>query len=149
MIILFNWYDIKRITAIPEAQVILAYCLYINNVNPLEKKMARSLRELQRKLSLKSIPFTLISRSIILDHENGIISNYIGAEPQSYFTNHRFLEADISVNHKVNYLQILSQRSLSSKNTWIPSYYVDKALYTNPFIKYENDKIHFKLEKTI
>jgi hypothetical protein len=150
MIIQFNWYEISQISYIPESQLILAYCLFINTLNPHERKIARSVGDLKRKLKIDNISTSLISRNYILHHiRNGIISNYTCAEPQGYFTNVTFFSADVHVKHKTHYLYILSQRPISSKENWIPSYYVDDKYHKNPFITKINDKLYFTLEKKI
>lgn len=150
MIIQFNWYEITAISKIPENQLILAMCMFINVVNPHERKLAKNIQQLQSKLKLKSVSTSLISKRLIINHYNGVISNYFCAEPQNYMTNVSFLYADVHVKHKTNYLHMLGQRTLTSKNNWIPSYYLEEKQYnTNPFITLQNNKIHFKLEKQL
>ena len=148
MIVQFNCAEITAISVTPENQLILAFCMCINTLNPHARKMARNIDDLRNKLKLNSISTSLISKKLIINSYNGIISNYICAEPQNYMTNIAFMYADVHVKHKTNYLHMLAQRPITSKNNWIPKYYVETKQYnTNPFITIINDNIHFKLEK--
>lgn len=149
MIIQFNWYELNKITRIPDCQVILAFCLFINRKNPDIKRIAGSHHMLKQKLNITNNYYALIHNKLILDCANGIFSNYECQEPQSYITNCSFLHAKVPPKIKCEYLYILSQRSLSNKNCWIPENYVEPEYWNNPFIKHENSKIKLTLEKQL
>ena len=150
MIIQFNWAEISGVSKVPENQLILALCMFINYLRPHDRKIAKSIDDLANKLKIDSVSSSLISKKLILNNYNGVISNYICAEPQNYTTNISFMYADVHVKHKTNYLYMLGQRTLNSKNRWIPDYYAEPKQYnTNPFITHTDNKIFFKLEKQL
>ena len=142
MIVQFNWYELNKITRIPDCQVILTFCLFINRKNPDIKRISGSHHMLKQKLNIANNYYALIHNKLILDCANGIFSNYTCQEPQSYITNCSFLHAKVPARTKCEYLYILSQRSLGNKNCWIPENYVEPEYWNNPFIKHENSKIY-------
>lgn len=149
MIIQFNWYEINSITKIPESQIILMFCLYINKATPLVKRISSSHMMLQKKLHIKNVYSSLLSRKFIIDSTNGIFSNYVCNEPQNYVTNCSFLHAKVNPYIKAQYMYMLGQRSLNNYNNWIPEDYVEPELFNNPFVKHTNSKIIFTLEKQL
>jgi hypothetical protein len=149
MIIQFNWYELNQITRIPDCHAILIFCLYINRASPTTKRIASNHLMLQKKLNIGKNYYTLIDRKLIIDSKNGIFSNFKCVEPQSYITNCSFLHAKTPARVKSEYLYILAQRSLNNLNTWVPENYVDSAYWKNPFIKHQNSKINFTLEKQL
>ncbi len=149
MIVQFNWYELNSITRIPDCQVILIFCLYINRSNPLVPRIASSHHMLQKKLNIGNNYYSLIHSKLIVESKNGIFSNYQCREPQSYITNCSFLHKKTSPYLKSEYLYILSQRSLDNKNCWVPDNYVEENYWKNPFIKHENSKLKFTLEKQL
>jgi hypothetical protein len=149
MIVQFNWYELNNITRIPDCQVILIFCLYINKLNPEVKRISSSHHMLQKKLNISNNYYSLVHSKLILETRNGIFSNFKCAEPQSYITNCSFLHAKVSPFVKSEYLYILSQRSLGNKNCWVPENYVESDYWNNPFIKHNKPKLNFTLEKQL
>jgi hypothetical protein len=149
MIIQFNWCELNSITKLPDSKIILMFCLYINKSNPLERKISNNHSMLQKKLHIGNSYSALSAQKYILNSRNGIFSNYICAEPQSYLTNCSFLHAKVAPQLKSDYLYILGQRSLNNHNNWVPEEYVEKHHLTNPFITHYKSKIIFTLEKPL
>jgi hypothetical protein len=149
MIVQFNWIELNKITRIPDCQTILMFCLYINKVSPTIKRISGNHLMLRKKLNISNNYYAIIHNKLIVESANGIFSNYTCAEPQGYLTNCSFLHAKVSPKVKSEYLYILSQRSLGNKNCWIPDNYVEPEYWKNPFIKHENSKIKFTLEKQL
>jgi len=149
MIIQFNWCELNSITKLPDSKIILMFCLYINKSNPLERKISSSHALLQKKLHIGKNYLALSAQNFILESRNGLFSNYVCQEPQSYLTNCSFLHAKVPPQLKSDYLYILAQRSLNNYNNWIPEEYVEEHHLTNPFIKHHKSKIIFTLEKQL
>lgn len=149
MIIQFNWYELNKLTRIPENQIILMFCLYINRATPLVKRISSNHMMLQKKLHIKNVYSALLAQRLIIDSKNGIFSNYVCAEPQNYVTNCTFLHAKVPPYLKAQYLYMLGQRSLNNYNNWIPEDYVEPEQFSNPFVQHTNSKIIFTLEKQL
>lgn len=149
MIIQFNWLELNQASKIPDCHVILLFCLYINRAVPEVRRISSSHDMLRKKLNISNNYSILLYKNLLINSPNGIFSNYSCKEPQSYLTNCSFLHAKVSPKAKSEYLYILSQRSLGTKNLWIPDTYVEPEYWKNPFIKHENSKIKFTLEKQI
>lgn len=149
MIIQFGWNELHNIDSTPEAKLILLFCLYINRASPLEKRIATDPYFLAKKLKIDFVPATLITRRFILQSRQGLFSNYVCKEPQSYLTSMKFIHTDAPAQEKVNYLYMLSQRAMNNPNNWIPREYVDEKLLTNRFIYTTTTKIIFLPEKQL
>lgn len=149
MIIQFGWDELHSIDSSPEAKLILLFCLYINRSNSLEKKIASSSYLLAKKLKISYIPPALITKRYVLQGRNGLFSNYVCREPQSYLTSMRFIHTDAPAKEKANYIYMLSQRSMNNTNNWIPREYVDDKLLNNRFIYTTPTKIYFLPEKQL
>lgn len=149
MIIQFNWYELTQTTKLAESQVILMFCLYINRHKPLVKRISSSHFMLRKKLNIGNNYYGLLHTKLIVDSKNGIFSNFYCKEPQNYLTNCSFLHSKVSAQKKADYMYILGQRSLNNFNNWIPDNYVEPEHWENPFIKHENSKIIFTLEKQL
>jgi hypothetical protein len=61
--------------------------------------------------------------------------------------NATWLHYNLPLQTKIDYLHILSQRSLCNKKQEIPEHWVDSYFWSNPLIKHSDRKIHFILEK--
>jgi hypothetical protein len=146
MSIQFNWYELNQITRVPDAQVILLFCLYINKYRPLAKRIASNHIMLRTKLHIQNNYYNIIHQKCIIEHRNGIFSNYTCIEPQSHVVNCSFVHAKVPAYLKCQYLYILSQRRLNSSNIWIPEDYVEPEYWNNPFIEHKQSKLIFKLE---
>ena len=66
----------------------------------------------------------------------------------SYINNPYFLTHNISVDKKIEYLQVLSMRRISEQQNYIKRNYVIKDII-NPYVKYEDDKISFPQEFSV
>jgi hypothetical protein len=146
MIIQFNGYELKCISKSPSAHIILLYCLIINRVDPLERKLSNNLYLLKEKLNISFIPNFLFMDRYLLNRRLQIFSNYECLEPQSYLTNYRFLFDKTSELDKANYIYMLSLRHMGNKTNTIPLNYIDSTLYANPYIGIRNNKVIFTLE---
>lgn len=143
MVVQYNWYELNKISKLPEAHVITIFCLYVG----IHKPISYSVEMLKKKLNIDAIPSGLIDNNIITQYHHGIFSNYITNEPQCYIRNCSFVHMRWSAKEKSDYLYILSQRSIKNTNDWIPDYYIPTKYHTNPFIARDRGKITFPLEK--
>ena len=66
----------------------------------------------------------------------------------SYINNPYFLTHNISVDKKIEYLQVLAMRRISEQQNYIAKNYVIKDI-VNPYILYKDDKISFPQESLI
>ncbi len=142
MVVRYNWCEITSITKVPESQLILMFALYVGTKKPL----SGSLELLRKKLHLDKMPSTLVNYGYIGVYNTGVFSHYKTIEPQSYIRDCSFLHMRFTAKEKSDYLYILSQRSIVSKNNWIPEHYVEQQYHTNPLIRKIKDKITFPLE---
>jgi hypothetical protein len=148
MIIQFNGYELKSISESPSAQIVLLYCLIINRIDPLERKLSNNLYLLKEKLNIGFIPNILFTNRFLLNSRLQIFSNYECSEPQSYITNYRFLFDKTNEIDKANYIYMLSLRHMGNRTNTIPLNYLDSTLYANPYIGIRNNKVIFTLENT-
>ena len=77
---------------------------------------------------------------------NSIFSTYQCKDTQSYFKDKDFLFSTVNPNAKVEYLYILSKRSIANKNRYIPKNYVSSEHWGNTFVKERTDKLELILE---
>lgn len=153
MITQYNWYELQTISKVPENQILLMFALYMG----FHKKMSNDPIMLRDKLYLEVVPKDLFSRKFLLRTKNGIFSNYQCADPQNYVTDMSFIHRKVPATTKLEYLYILSQRSLTNPNNWIPEDYVEPKYRNNVYTYRKNGNIYFpweiplnkpKLEKT-
>jgi transposase len=142
MIVQYNWYELNIISKLPEAHVLVIFCLSIG----LDKPISYSTNLLKKKLNIENIPNSIFSKNIITCYDHGIFCNYKTNEPQCYIRNTSFVHMRLSAQTKSDYLYILSQRSIGNKNNWIPDYYIHHKYHNNPLIGREKGKITFPLE---
>jgi transposase len=142
MIVQYNWYELNKISKLPEAHVITIFCLSIGT----DKPISYDTQLLKHKLNIDNIPNSLFTSNIITRYHHGIFCNYTTNEPQCYINNPSFVHMRWSAQDKSDYLYILSQRSISNKNNWIPDYYIHRKYHNNPLIAREKGKITFPLE---
>lgn len=147
MNIQFNWYELTNASKLADAHVVLIFCLYANVYYPSNRRVASSHRMLQRKCHIGKDYYGLLPSKYLIEHYNGLFSNYECEEPQSYIRNCSFLHSRHPSYLKSQYLYMLSQRSINNTNYWIPEEYVTPKLWNNPFIERKNSKIIFTLEK--
>jgi hypothetical protein len=143
MITEYNWYELQTISRVPENQILLMFALYIGIGN----KMSNNWELLRYKLYLEKIPRELKTKRFILRTDNGVFSNYKCNDPQNYVKNLSFIHSKVSVETKLEYLYILSQRSLDNPNNWIKQDYVEPEYWTNIFTYRKEGKIFFPLEQ--
>jgi hypothetical protein len=142
MIIQYNWYELNKLSSLPEGHVLTIFCLSIG----INKPLSYNPEILKKKLNINSIPNSLIANKVIIQYPHGIFANYITNEPQCYIRNCSFVHMRWSAQEKSDYLYILSQRSITNTNNWIPDYYIPTKYHTNPLIGREKGKITFPLE---
>lgn len=106
-----------------------------------------SSKTLLSKLKIHHVPAFLFQAKTFVQYKHELVCAYKTKEPQSYFTNSRFLFMNTSAKDKVVYLKALSMRRLSNKNTYIPYKYFPNVKY-NPFLDIKDGLIHFPLESS-
>jgi len=141
----FNWNELYRQSkGQPESILILTHALIIgyNNI------IARSGKELMKKLFIEKIDSQLFQTGKLQTRKNTLIfSVYQCKDKQNYFNNKDFLYTTVSPVTKVEYLYILSKRSIDNQNNHIPKNYVSSRQWGNTFVKERTDKLEFILEK--
>ena len=140
----FNWKELWTYSqGRPESILILTYGLTIgyNNI------IASSGNQLRKKLFIKSINFHLFqTRKLKVLKNNSILNTYQCKDAQSYFKDKEFLFTTVNPNIKVEYLYILSKRSIANQNHYIPKNYVSSQHWNNTFVKERTDKLELILE---
>jgi hypothetical protein len=143
MVVQYNWYELNKLSTLPEGHVLIIFCLSVG----VHKPISYDPTLLKKKLNIELIPNSLIDNRAIVQFNHGIFANYITNEPQCYIKNCSFVHMRWSAQDKSDYLYILSQRSIANKNDWIPDYYIPTKYHNNPLIGREKGKITFPLEK--
>jgi hypothetical protein len=146
MSIQFNWCEMISVSTLADAHVVLLFCLYANVYYPSNRRIASSHRMLQNKLHIGKNYYSLIASKFVIEHKNGLFSNFACTEPQSYLNNCSFVHSRVPAYLKSEYLHILSQRSINNTNNWIPEEYVEPKYWDNPFIERKQSKLIFTLE---
>ena len=140
----FNWKELWIDSeGQPESILILTHALTIgyNNI------IASSSQQLMKKLFINNIDFQLFrTRKLKVLKNNSIFSTYKCKDKQSYFKDNKFLFTIINTNSKVEYLYLLSKRSINNTNHNIPKNYVSSIHWKNTFVKERTDKLEFILE---
>ena len=140
----FNWKELWACSkGQPESILILTYALIIgyNNI------IASSGKQLMKKLFINSIDLHLFqTNKLKVLKNNSIFSTYQCKDIQSYFKDKDFLFSTVNPNTKVEYLYILSKRSITNKNRHIPKNYVSSKHWNNTFVKERTDKLELILE---
>ena len=140
----FNWKDLwTHSKGHPESILILTHALTIeyNNI------IASSGKELMKKLFINSINSQLFqTNKLKVLKNNFILSTYQCKDKQSYFRSKEFLFSTVNPNIKVEYLYILSKRSIANQNHYIPKNYVSSQHWNNTFVKERTDKLELILE---
>lgn len=144
MTVQYNWYELQTITRVPDNQLLLMFALTVG----CGKKMSSHPVYLRDKLHLTVVPKQLFMTGFLVRRKDGIYSNYECEEPQNYVKNISFLHSKTSVMTKLEYLYILSQRSLTNTNDWIPEDYVEPQYRNNVYTYRKNGKIYFPWEIT-
>ena len=140
----FNWNELWTYSkGQPESILILTNALIIgyNNI------IASSGKQLMKKLFINSINLHLFQTNKLKVLKNSsILSTYQCKDAQSYFKDKDFLFSTVNPNAKVEYLYILSKRSIANKNRYIPKNYVSSEHWGNTFVKERTDKLELILE---
>jgi hypothetical protein len=139
----FNWFELNKISTLPEGHVILIFGLYVG----IHKRMSSTTKLLKQKLNIKLIPNRLLTENYILDYPQGVFSNYKTIEPQCYIKNCSFLHLRLDPGTKSDYIRILSQRPIGDNTFSIPRHYLEPRLQLNPLIELTKTKIILPLEK--
>ena len=138
----FNWYEIKlRARRDKSAILILTFAQ-----TPLYN--TRTTKGLMKVLKINHIPIHLFTSGILEQKTEKLVCHYKTREPMSYINNPYFLTHNISVDKKIEYLQVLSMRRISEQQNYIAKNYVIKDI-VNPYILYKDDKISFPQESLI
>lgn len=140
----FNWYDITTKVKDPNSQLILCYCELVGK----NVFLGKDYTALVKRLNLEYVQKQLFEPELkyLIQKDDGIYSHYITDEPQCYFNNSQFLFGTSSVQEKVDYLHILSQRPIGANRNWIPSRFIKPQYYNNIFIQKKHDRINLPME---
>lgn len=140
----FNFYELKNNGRTPEGVIILAYCLSV----PFGKRIGLNGDTMRYRFNIEKIPLHIFTRQYIKKGQDGVYNYYTVKDPQSWFKNNSFLtDKKVSLQHKVEYLHILSQRQIGDKNAFYSELILDKKYWGNPLITRYNGNIHLTLEK--
>lgn len=148
----FNFYELRVIT---EDQIDAIFTLICGMSLGYNKYRFDNLEDFRRRCyPLQEIPQVIRRNNIITKEPGGYgySINYKVRIPLSYITNRFFLiKKGPSIRDKVQYLKLLSYRSIKNTNTWIDQDILvntEKIKY-NPFITLKDNKIYFNYEKEI
>ena len=148
----FNWnkilIDSKRQH---ELIIILTYASYIG----YNRLMSNSKGHLLSLLKIDNLPRD-INKFVKQNKKSkpyNLFSIYKVNEPQSFFVNQGFMFSDAKPIFRVQYLWLLSMRSIDTSNNFIPIEYLnDKEINSikhNPFIEVKHNRITFTLEQNM
>jgi hypothetical protein len=138
----FNWHEIKlRARRDKAAILILTFAQ-----TPLYN--VRTTKGLMRVLKINHIPIHLFTSGILEQKTEKLVCHYKTREPMSYINNPYFLTHNMSVNVKIEYIQLLALRRISEKINYIPTKYVSKHI-VNPYIKIKGDKMCLPQELSV
>ena len=159
MITEFDWYEIQKLTKDKQSQLILLYSTYlitkaISDKNLQNKDyivLSNGRFEISKKLyffwkDYKGQLDVLESQKLVKRYGDTYFASYISSTPQNYVRNINFIYAKTSIEYKIHYLTMLSQRRMNDSNNYIPLEYVSKDIAINPFTTIQNNKIYFTLE---
>ena len=137
----FNYKEISlRARNDPAAIIILTY-----GQTKLYNKLSN--KELLTRLNIHHIPPHLFHNNMLKLRKDVLVCNYKTQDPQSYFRNSSFLLYPVSARYKALYIRALSMRRISDLQNKIPRKYFKEVAY-NPFLKVDDDFIHFPLEES-
>lgn len=145
----FNWEQIKKASVFPNGRLVLFYCIVVNQ-ETIDGKLGSYIYDVEKRLNLgyKQFPATLISGKLVKSNIDGVYSNFYCKEPQVYVTSYDFLFHKTSVQSKLDYLELISQRHLQNYNNWVPLDYANRENYKlNPYITITENKLYFTQEK--
>ncbi len=101
---------------------------------------------------LLDIPKILVRKRLIRRHtfSKKFEVWYRTQDPQSYIRNESFLRFNLPIAQKVQYIKLLSYRTINDQNNWIPTDYIENLakIRSNELLTITQDKIYFKYEGT-
>ena len=101
-----------------------------------------------KKLFIEKIDSRLFQTGKLKTLKNTLIfSAYQCKDKQNYFNNKDFLYTTVNPVTKVEYLYILSKRSIDNQHNHIPKNYVSSKHWENTFVKERTEILEFTLEK--
>jgi len=145
----FNWYELlKKSKKDYDSIIVLTYASTFG----YNKKIANGSLDLIKTLYVDRVPSWLKNQIKINTQSFELFNNYKTEEPQSYFLNKDFLTTYTKVEHKIQYLWLLSYRRIDEESPYIKRDYLRlkeiDGIKNNPFISIEDDKINFIFENT-
>lgn len=140
----FNWAELNlhsdcNLSAI----LVLTYAL----TKGYNTKLAWNAKELREKLFINNIPSRLFMKGFLTSNKyGGIITKYRCKDPQSYFKNSNFLFYLCSLQAKINYLYLLSQRRMNDLDNYVLEDRVPEKYWDNLLIFRDQRKLYFSPE---
>jgi hypothetical protein len=138
----FNWNEIWRLSKGDLAAIIILTYAQTKLYNEISAKTLMS------RLGINHVPPSLFHDKVLTQYKTQLVCNYKTKEPQSYFTNSKFLFTSVPARSKAVYIKALGMRRISCSDNYIPKKYFDN-INPNPFVDITEDQIIFKLESSI
>jgi hypothetical protein len=146
----FNFCELQEVT---EDHIPSIFVLSVGLSLVYNRNIINNLIDFRYKcFPLIDIPYILSKKRLVRKNINKEIEIlYKTKEPQSYFTNAKFLSTNCSILEKVQYLKLLSYRPINNFNPWIKFDYVDdiNKIKHNKLLTIKQEKIYFNYEGTI
>lgn len=143
----FNFYELQ---VVAEDQIPAIFVLTVGLSLEYNNYRFNNLIDFRYKcFNLLDVPAVLFRRKAIRKTIQGeYLLTYRTSNPQSYIRNPKFLFTNYPIEKKVQYLKLLSYRSINNPNNWIPSDYIEdlNKLSNNELLTLKQDKIHFNYE---
>lgn len=145
----FNFCELQEVT---EDHIPAIFVLAVGTTLLYNKYIINNLVDFRYKcFPLLDPPYILSKKRLIrTNYYKQIEILYRTKEPQSYFTDANFLRTSCSIQEKVQYLKLLSYRSIKNTNNWINLDIVEdiSKIQNNKLLTIQQDKILFNYEGT-
>lgn len=143
----FNFCELQGVT---EDHIPAIFTLVLGTTLVYNNLIINNLTDFRYKFfPLLDIPYILSKKRLIRkNYYKQIEILYRVKEPQSYFTNDKFLKINCSILEKVQYLKLLSYRPINNLNNWINLDIIEdvRKIQNNQLLTIQQDKIYFKYE---
>jgi hypothetical protein len=145
----FNFSELQEVT---EDHIPSIFVLAVGTILVYNNYIINNLLDFRYKcFPLLDIPYILSKRKLVrVNYYKQIEILYRTKEPQSYITDGKFLFTGCSMLEKVQYLKLLSYRSIKNTNSWINLDIVEdkNKIVNNKLLTITQDKIYFNYEGT-
>jgi hypothetical protein len=146
----FNFYELQLIA---EDQIPAIFVLTVGLSLGYNNYRFNNLIDFRYKcFNLQDVPSILFRRKAIRKNITGEYElTYRTKNPQSYLKNDKVLFVNYPIQKKVQYLKLLSYRSIKDPNNWIPTDYIENLnkISNNELLSIKQNKIYFKYEEQI